>query len=559
MTRAGAPEGGMADGAGGRGGAPESGTVDGAAGRAGARGDGQWAVPGYLAVRTLGEGAGGRVVLARHTATGVPVAVKYLSDRLRDDQEFLARFRAEARLLGDLRHPCVVRLYEYVEARRGAAIVMEAVNGVSLRELLRTRGATGPEAALVLLKGSLLGLGAAHAAGVVHRDYKPENVLVRPDGSSALADFGIAVRAGRETEAAGTPAYMAPEQWRGEPAGPAGDVYAAAAVFFECLTGRRPFTADDASALRLQHLRAPVALDDVPAPVRGLLRKGLAKDPADRPGIEAFLADLERAATEGYGVGWEQRGRRRLSELAALAPLLFSFATASAVHEATRALTVLGRLKRGGWKAAAGAAALAVVAGAVTSATAGSHDTTTTVASSTPSGSPGVTSSSSPSPSSSVSPGTATPTAGGSPSGAAPVGPAPSSSPGTPSATGAPPASAPSPTTAAVSPAAPTPGTVTLTIDSWRRGQNPSTLVADVTVRTTGTGPLMLTADFYVSTPANPYGSRTQTLSGSTRYTASFEADFSNHPCGGTWDVALTSSPQAANGPQTASADAPPC
>ena len=287
---------------------------------------GKWEVPGCVAVRTLGEGAGGRVVLARHVATGVPVAIKYLSDRLRGDQEFLARFRAEARLLGDLRHPCVVGLYEYVEARRGAAIVMEAVDGVSLRELLRTRGATGPEAALVLLKGSLLGLGAAHTAGVVHRDYKPENVLVRADGSSALVDFGIAVRVGRETEAAGTPAYMAPEQWRGEAAGPASDVYAAAAVFFECLTGRRPFAGDDVTALRLQHLRAPVALEDVPAPVRGLLREGMAKDPADRPAIEAFLAALERAATEGYGAGWEERGRRRLAELAALAALLFPFA-----------------------------------------------------------------------------------------------------------------------------------------------------------------------------------------------------------------------------------------
>ncbi|WP_330308548.1 MULTISPECIES: protein kinase domain-containing protein [unclassified Streptomyces] len=525
----------------------------------GADGAAEWAVPGYLAVRTLGEGAGGRVVLARHAATGVPVAVKYLSDRLRDDQEFLARFRAEARLLGDLRHPCVVRLYEYVEARRGAAIVMEAVNGVSLRELLRARGATGPEAALVLLKGSLLGLGAAHSAGVVHRDYKPENVLVRADGSSALADFGIAVRAGRETEAAGTPAYMAPEQWRGEPAAPAGDVYAAAAVFFECLTGRRPFAGDDVTALRLQHLRAPVALDDVPDPVRGLLRRGMAKDPADRPGIEAFLADLERAATEGYGVGWEERGRRRLAELAALAALLFPFAITPAVYEASRALTVLGRLKRGGWKAAAGAAALAVVAGAVTSATAGPHDTTTTAASSTPTGSSGTTPSSlsSPSVAPSASPGTTPSAAGGSPSATPSVGPSPGETSDTPSTSVTPPVVSTSPTTGTS--AVPTPGTVTVTIGSWSRGQNPGTLIAAVTVETTGTGPLTLTADFYVNTPADPYGSQTRTLSGSTQYAVSFEADFSNHPCRGTWIVALTSSPQAADGTQTASVDAPPC
>ncbi|MFE2581189.1 serine/threonine-protein kinase [Streptomyces sp. NPDC059378] len=520
---------------------------------------GPWAVPGYEEVRTLGEGAGGRVVLARHTATGIPVAVKYLGEHLRTDREFLARFRAEARLLGELRHPCVVRLYEYVEARGGAAIVMEAVDGVSLRQLLRRHGATGPEAALVLLKGSLLGLGAAHEAGVVHRDYKPENVLVHADGTSALADFGIAVRAGRETEAAGTPAYMAPEQWHGEPAGPAGDVYAAAAVFHECLTGRRPFTGDDVTALRLQHLRAPVPLDDVPAPVRGLLRRGLAKDPADRPGVEAFLADLERSATEGYGAGWEERGRRRLAELTALLALLFPFTATATLEAPARALTLLGRLRRAGWKAAAGAAALAAVAGAVTSVAARPHDTSTTVASSVPSPLNSPTPAAS-SPSASVSAPGASPTVGTSPIGTPSDGPTVSPSP-TPST--AAPTESPTPTTAGPATPTPTPtptpGTITITIGSWQRGQTPGTLVADVTVDTTGTGPVTVTADYYVNTPADPYGHRTQRLSGSTHYPVTFVADFANHPCRGTWTVTLTSTPAAANGPQTATLDAPPC
>ncbi|MFI8825181.1 serine/threonine-protein kinase [Streptomyces sp. NPDC053431] len=526
--------------------------------------DSGWTVPGYAAVRTLGQGAGGRVVLARHEATGVPVAVKYLSRRLHGDREFLARFRAEARLLGDLRHPCVVRFYEYVEARRGAAIVMEAIDGVTLRALLREHGATGPEAALVLLKGSLLGLGAAHAAGVVHRDYKPENVLVRADGSSTLADFGIAVRAGRETETGGTPAYMAPEQWDGEPAGPASDVYAAAAVFYECLTGRRPFREDDLIALRLQHLRAPVELDDVPDSVRELLRRGMAKDPADRPGVEAFLAGVERAATDGYGAGWEERGRRRLAELAALLALLFPFATTGAVYEVTPALTVLGRLRRGLGKTLVGAAVLGVLAtGAVTVARAGTDDTTTTVASSAPSGaapsgspssptappSPSTSATGTPTTDPSTDPtpsGTTTPTASdGTPTGTPPPGGGPGATPsaGTPTGTTAP----------------PTPGTITLVIDSWRRGPRPSTLVADVTVRTTGTGPLTLTAEFYVNTPDQSYGAQSRRLSGATEYSVTFEADFSDHPCRGTWNVAVSSDPQSASGPRTSSFDAPPC
>ncbi|MFF2367751.1 serine/threonine-protein kinase [Streptomyces sp. NPDC058122] len=512
-----------------------------------AGGPGLWAVSGYEEVRTLGEGAGGRVVLARHAATGVPVAIKYLGEHLRGDREFLARFRAEARLLGELRHPCVVRLYEYVEARGGAAIVMEAVDGVSLRQLLRRHGVTGPEAALVLLKGSLLGLGAAHAAGVVHRDYKPENVLVRADGTSALADFGIAVRTGRETEAAGTPAYMAPEQWQGEPAGPAGDVYAAAAVFHECLTGRRPFTGDDVAALRLQHLRAPVPLEDVPAPVRGLLRRGLAKDPAQRPDIETFLADLERSAVEGYGTGWEERGRRRLAELTALLALLFPFTATATLEAPAQALTLLGRVKRNGWKAAVGAAALAFVAGGVTSVAARPHDTSTTVASSVPSdiNSPTL-SVSSPSVSATGASPTADTTPTTTPSGSPALSP-------TPTVSAAPPTDSPTPTTA------PTPGTVTITIGSWQRGQTPGSLVAAVTVDTTGTSPVTVTADYYVDTPADPYGKQTRVLSGSTHYPVTFVADFANHPCRGTWTVTLTSTPAAANGPQTATLDAPPC
>ncbi|MET8100303.1 protein kinase [Streptomyces sp. NPDC005236] len=515
-------------------------------------------VPGYDVVRALGQGGGGLVVLARHTATGVPVAVKYLSQHLCGDREFLARFRAEARLLGELRHPCVVRLYEYVETRRGAAIVMEAVDGVSLRQLLRRHGATGPEAALVLLKGSLQGLGAAHTAGVVHRDYKPENVLVRADGTSALADFGIAVRTGRETEAMGTPAYMAPEQWRGEPAGPPADVYAATAVCYECLTGHRPFTADDVNALLLQHLRAPVPLDDVPPPLRELLARGLAKDPADRPAIDAFLADLERSATETYGADWEERGRRRLAELATLLALLFPLTAAATLDVPAQALTLLARLKRGGWKAAAGAAALAVVAGAVTSATARPHDTATTVASSVPSGVP--VASGVPAPSTSGSPGTATdpvtPTSSDSPTGSPSEGPS-AASPTPTTGTAAPPE--PTPAATSEAPTAPTSGTVSLTIGSWQRGPTTGTLIAAVGVDTTGTGPFTVTANYYVDTPADPYGSQSRNLSGSTHYDVTFVADFANHPCRGTWVVALTSTPAAAGQPRTASLDAPPC
>ncbi|WP_327047404.1 protein kinase [Microbispora sp. NBC_01189] len=279
-----------------------------------------WRVPGYTEIRELGVGGGGRVVLARHDADDIPVAIKYLSDQLMTDLHFVARFRHEARLLAAMDpNPHAARFYEYAETARGAAIVMELVDGVSLRAMLRSEGPTGPEAALTVLKGSLLGLAAAHEIGVVHRDYKPENVMVEADGNSKLVDFGIAVQAGEGVSASGTPPYMPPEQWSGGRAGPAGDVYAATVVFFECLTGSRPFRAQNIAALARQHQATPPPVDEVPPPLRGLVERGMAKRPEDRyASAEEFLRELETVSTDAYGPAWEERGRRRLAALAGL-------------------------------------------------------------------------------------------------------------------------------------------------------------------------------------------------------------------------------------------------
>ncbi|WP_433477557.1 serine/threonine-protein kinase [Spirillospora sp. CA-142024] len=282
----------------------------------------EWRLTGFTEDRELGRGAQGRVVLAHHDESGTPVAIKYLAG---GDTAAVAGLRAEAQMLGRLTSPYVARLFQFVESEQGAAIVMEAVNGVSLKEVLLEHGALTPEAALLVLKGSLLGLAAAHAVGVVHRDYKPANVVVRSDGLSKLVDFGVAVLAG-EGSFAGTPVYMAPEQWRGEPATPATDVYAATCVFMECVTGRRPFTTSERAVLMNQHLSAPVEVQDVPEPLRTLVLQGMAKDPGERPpGAAAFVTWLESTAVAAYGSDWEQRGVRALAAaavaLAALFPL----------------------------------------------------------------------------------------------------------------------------------------------------------------------------------------------------------------------------------------------
>jgi len=286
-----------------------------------------WRVPGYTEVRELGSGGSGRVVLARHDANETHVAIKYLNPQLLDDEEIVAKFRAEAELIATIDDPHIARLYEYVEGEHGAAIVMELVDGVTLRYLIEREGPTGPEAALVLLKGSLLGLAAAHRLGVVHRDFKPENVIVTADGDSRLVDFGVAVLTGQVGETVGTPPYMAPEQWTDGPAGPATDVYAATVTFFECLTGVRPFRGETVAALAYQHQHMPPPLERVPEGLRGLVQHGMAKRPEDRPSsAEAFLRELEESAVAAYGEGWEEQGRAGLRTLSALHTGVFPLA-----------------------------------------------------------------------------------------------------------------------------------------------------------------------------------------------------------------------------------------
>jgi eukaryotic-like serine/threonine-protein kinase len=295
----------------------------------------EWKIPGYTELKALGSGGFGDVVLARHDASGTLVAIKYLRQDLLADPEFAEMFRSEANVLASLDDPNIVRLYEYIEAPPGAAIVMELIGGVSLREILTFQGKTTAEAALVVLDGSLLGLAAAHRRGVVHRDYKPENVLVNGDGISKLTDFGIAARAGDRPVPAGTLLYAAPEQMSGAPASPATDIYAATATFYECLTGRPPFIGDAEELLRL-HRSEPVPLDPVPEPLRPLVAAGMAKDPMHRPtDATTFVAELKTAAAGAYGRNWHDRGRSHLGEAALLLAALWPSGAPPAVQGTT--------------------------------------------------------------------------------------------------------------------------------------------------------------------------------------------------------------------------------
>ncbi|MFF4590236.1 serine/threonine-protein kinase [Streptomyces sp. NPDC001388] len=530
-----------------------------------------WAVPGYSESLELGSGASGRVVLAVHEPTGLPVAVKYLSESLRTRPGFVRGFRAEAELLGGLDSPYVAGFYEYVEATEGAAIVMELVDGVSLRTLLARQGPLSPESALAVLKGSLLGLADAHRAGVVHRDYKPANVLVTPDGVSKLVDFGIAVDAGLSAGVAGTPAYMAPEQWTGAPASPTGDVYAATATFFECLTGRKPYPGDNMAQLALQHAEEPVPAGEVPEAVRALVRRGLAKTAAERPSdAAAFVADLERAALAHYGEDWEERGRGRLA--AAVALLLFLLPSGRTASGATtdEARTVLGRSATPGrlhaWRptwpgvavaTAAVLAALLLGQGVGQGAGAQSRQETQALATTSPTspGGAGPLPSASASPTPSESTGSPSPSTspsgspGGEPGSSPPVTTDPATSPGASPSDSTPPASPSASTSASESPAVPT-AVKDVTVSGFRQ-TGPGTATTTVTVTTDGTGPVSVTLAWFTGDTAGQAGAAdgaplSYRRDGATQYTLTVDHTFQGTGC--YWTVQASTSPAAADG-----------
>ncbi|MEV5576474.1 serine/threonine-protein kinase [Spirillospora sp. NPDC052269] len=276
----------------------------------------QWRVAGFDEVRELGRGRHGRTVLARHGTSGSAVVVRYLEPAASGAAR--ERFRHKASALGQLRDPRVARPYQLIENARGTAVIMERVDGVGLREILRRERRTTPEAGLVLLRDALLGLASAHAAGVVHGDCTPGDILVRDGGRAVLVDFGVADHAGTAS-----PLYRAPELWHGAEPSPASDVYAVTCVFFEAVAGHRPYGDPEAG-----HLGAPVPQEDVPEPLRPLVASGMAKDPRVRPSDAGRFADeVEKVAFIAFGADWEPRGRRTLAGLAS--PDRFAPATPS--------------------------------------------------------------------------------------------------------------------------------------------------------------------------------------------------------------------------------------
>ncbi|HET7196259.1 MAG TPA: protein kinase [Nocardioides sp.] len=257
----------------------------------------------YALDSRIATGGMGEVWRANDTVLGRRVAVKLLKTEYADDATFRSRFETEARHAASLHHPNVAAVYDFGEAQPAGSdvarpyLVMELVDGQPLSALLEPGQALDPDATRDLLAQAADALAAAHAAGIVHRDVKPANLLVTPDRTVKITDFGIA-RAAQgmsltETgQVMGTPQYLSPEQAQGGIATPASDVYSLGVVAFECLAGHRPFVAETPVATALAHLRDPVPElpDDVPADLAAVVRRAMAKSPEDRFANAAELA-----------------------------------------------------------------------------------------------------------------------------------------------------------------------------------------------------------------------------------------------------------------------------
>jgi serine/threonine-protein kinase len=257
--------------------------------------DGRYAVEAFIA-----HGGMAGVYLATDTRLERRVAVKVLHAHLADDRDTLARFDREARAAARLSHPSVVAVYDQGVDSGRPFLVMEYVPGANLRHVLRDRGKLTVGEALTVMDHVLAALAAAHSAGLIHRDVKPENVLLTADGRVKVADFGLARAVAGSTVTTtgsvllGTAAYLAPEQFQHGTADARSDVYSAGVVFFELLTGKTPFDGDSAYAILHRHANEDVPApssraSDIPPQVDALVTWATSRDPQQRPSDAAEL------------------------------------------------------------------------------------------------------------------------------------------------------------------------------------------------------------------------------------------------------------------------------
>lgn len=267
----------------------------------------------YRLIELLGQGGMATIFRALDTQLGRDVAVKLLRPEYLRDPDFSSRFRQEAQAAASLSHPNVVTVYDYGADPSGPYIVMELVDGEDLATILKGSGALPPRQVARIGSAVARALAAAHAAGLVHRDVKPGNILIGRDGQVKVADFGIA-RAIAEAQLTlpgttmGSVHYFSPEQARGEAATASSDIYSLGIVLYEMLTGVRPYEGDSAAAVGIARLSGPVpdpslVRASVPPDLAAITRKALAPEPAGRFSSAAAMADALDATLDTGAAG----------------------------------------------------------------------------------------------------------------------------------------------------------------------------------------------------------------------------------------------------------------
>ena len=260
----------------------------------------------YRMDKRIAGGGMGEVWCGHDEVLGRTVAVKVMLSALTEEPGFAERFHGEARTMATVNHAGVVKIYDYGSHEGTAYLVMEYVEGDALSTTLNRVGRLTPARTMALVAQAADALHAAHDKGIVHRDVKPANLLVRPDGTLVLTDFGIARSelSGQLTAVGsvlGTAAYISPEQASGKPASPRSDLYALGVVAYQCLSGRRPFEGDNPLSLAMRHLNdtPPPLPQDIPVAVRQVVERSMVKDPAARwESAKAFANAARRAAAQ---------------------------------------------------------------------------------------------------------------------------------------------------------------------------------------------------------------------------------------------------------------------
>ncbi len=265
----------------------------------------------YKILAEIGKGGFGTVYRALDTVLDVERAVKVLHPLLVSDNIFLARFKQEAQLAAKLDHPNLVPVVDFGEDNGRFFLVMKYMPGGSLKDRIDQNGPWDEKTAINILEQAGRGVDYAHERGIIHRDLKPRNILFDEDGSVRVADLGFAKSLSEESSTSlsssgimlGTPAYMAPEIWRGRPASPASDIYSTGCIFYEMLTGKILFEGDSPADMMTKHVLDGPQLDEMlPAQTKTVLLRTLAMEPADRyKTISEFtskLKALERKETK---------------------------------------------------------------------------------------------------------------------------------------------------------------------------------------------------------------------------------------------------------------------